>query len=132
AANDSLLVTEAHAAFRSLLPERLDRRAVLLRGTPKPWGMMSGLDKDIDAVVFIGYHGKAGTPRSGMAHTISGGVIPAVRCNGRSLGELGLNTALAAHFGVPPVLVAGDDSVAPAGAGAAPGRAPGGQNTASG
>ena len=59
-----MLVTEAHAAFRNLLPELLDRRAVLLRGTPKPWGMMAGLAEDIDAVLFIGYHGKAGTPRS--------------------------------------------------------------------
>ena len=120
-ADARVLVTEAHAAFRNLLPERLDRRAELLRGAPKPWGMMSGLDKDIDAVVFIGYHGKAGTPRSVMAHTISGGVIADVRCNGRSLGELGLNTALAAHSGVPPVLVAGDDSVAAEAADVAPG-----------
>jgi D-amino peptidase len=116
-----VLVTEAHAAYRNLLPEQLDRRATLLRGTPKPWGMMSGLDQDIDAVVFIGYHGKAGTPRSVMAHTISGQVIADVRCNGRSLGELGLNTALAAHFGVPPVLVAGDDTVAAEAADVAPG-----------
>ena len=105
----------------SLLPERLDRRAELLRGTPKPWGMMSGLDTGTDAVVFIGYHGKAGTPQSVMAHTISGGVIADVRCDGRSLGELGLNTALAAHSGVPPVLVAGDDSVAAEAADVAPG-----------
>lgn len=116
-----VLVTEAHAAFRNLLPERLDRRAELLRGTPKPWGMMSGLDEETDAVMFIGYHGKAGTPRSVMAHTISGAVISDVRCNGRSLGELGLNTALAAHFGVPAVLAAGDDSVAVEAADVAPG-----------
>jgi D-amino peptidase len=101
-ADAQVLVTEAHAAFRNLLPERLDRRAELLRGTPKSWGMMSGLDTDTDAVVFIGDHGKAGTPRSVMAHTISGAVIADVRCNGRSLGELGLNSALAAHCGAPP------------------------------
>jgi D-amino peptidase len=116
-----VLVTEAHAQFRNLLPELLDRRAELLRGTPKPGGMMAGLAADIDAVLFIGYHGKAGTPRSVMAHTISGAVVADVRCNGRSLGELGLNTALAAHSGVPPVLVAGDDSVAAEAAEVAPG-----------
>src|SRR5580692_9035329 len=120
-ADARVLVTEAHAAFRNLLPERLDRRAELLRGTPKPWGMMSGLDSGTDAVVFIGYHGKAGTPRSVMAHTISGGVIADVRCDGRSLGELGLNTALAAHSGVPAVLVSGDDTVAAEAAEVAPG-----------
>jgi len=116
-----VLVTEAHADFRNILPELLDRRAELLRGSPKPGGMMAGLAKDIDAVVFIGYHGKAGTPRSVMAHTISGAVVADVRCNGRSLGELGLNTAFAAHSGVPPVLVAGDDTVAAEAAEVAPG-----------
>jgi D-aminopeptidase len=94
-ADAQVLVTEAHAAFRNLLPELLDRRAELLRGDPKPDGMMAGLAPDVDAVVFIGYHGKAGTARSVMSHTISGGVIADVRCDGRSLGELGLNTALA-------------------------------------
>src|SRR5580700_731424 len=111
-ADAQVLVTEAHAAFRNLLPEQLDRRAELLRGDPKPDGMMAGLAADIDAVLFIGYHGKAGTPWSVLAHTISGGVVADVRCQGRSLGELGLNTALAAHYNVPAVLVSGDDTVA--------------------
>lgn len=121
AADAQVLVTEAHAGFRNLLPESLDRRAELLRGSPKPGGMMAGLAADMAAVLFIGYHGKAGTPRSVMAHTISGGVVADVRCNGRSLGELGLNTALAAHSGVPPVLVSGDDTVAAEAADVAPG-----------
>lgn len=120
-ADAQVLVTEAHAEFRNLLPELLDRRAELLRGTPKPGGMMAGLAADMDAVLFIGYHGKAGMPRSVMAHTISGRVIADVRCNGRSLGELGLNTALAAHHGVPPVLVSGDDTVAAEATDVAPG-----------
>jgi D-amino peptidase len=114
-------VTEAHAGFRNLLPESLDRRAVLLRGKPKPDGMMSGLADGVDAVVFIGYHGKAGTGGSVLAHTINGRVVADVRCDGRSLGEIGLNTALAAHHGVPVVLVAGDDSVAAEAGDVAPG-----------
>jgi D-amino peptidase len=116
-----VLVTEAHAGFRNLLPELLDRRSVLLRGKPKQYGMMAGLADNVDAVVCIGYHGKAGTPGSVLAHTISGGVVADVRCEGRSLGELGLNTALAAHRGVPVVLVSGDDSVAAEAADIAPG-----------
>src|ERR1700733_11000581 len=80
-----VLVTEAHAAFRNLLPELLDRRSVLLRGKPKPYGMMAGLADNVDAVVCIGYHGKAGTPGSVLAHTINSGVIADVRCEGRGL-----------------------------------------------
>ena len=116
-----VLVTEAHGGFRNLLPEQLDRRAELLRGKPKPDGMMAGLADGPDAVLFIGYHGKAGTARSVLAHTIHGGVVADVRCEGRSLGEIGLNAALAAHSGVPVVLVSGDDTVAAEAALVAPG-----------
>jgi D-amino peptidase len=112
AADAQVLVADAHAEFRNLLPELLDQRAELLRGTPRPNGMMAGLADDIDAVLFVGYHGKAGTSRSVLAHTTSGRVIADVRCDGSSLGELGLNAALAAHHGVPSVLVSGDDTVA--------------------
>jgi len=115
-----VLVTEAHGPFRNLVPERLDRRAELLRGKPKPDGMLAGLADGVDAVLFIGYHGKAGTARSVMAHTIHGGVVADVRCDGRSLGELGLNATLAAHRGVPAVLVSGDDTVAAEAAEVAP------------
>lgn len=119
--NAQVLVSEAHADFRNLLPAELDRRAELLRGSPKPDGMMSGLADGVDAAVFIGYHGKAGTRNSVLAHTISGAVIADVRVDGRSLGELGLNAALAAHHGVPAVLVSGDDTVAAEAADVVPG-----------
>lgn len=117
----SVLVTEAHGPFRNLVHERLDRRAELVRGKPKPDGMMSGVADGVDAVVFLGYHGKAGTFGSVLAHTVNSRVIADVRCDGRSLGELGLNTALAAHHGAVPVLVVGDDSVAREAAAVAPG-----------
>lgn len=120
-AEAEVLVSEAHGPFRNLVHERLDRRVELVRGKPKPEGMMSGISEDVDSVIFLGYHGKAGTAGSVLAHTVNGGVIADVRCDGRSLGELGLNTALAAHHGAQPVLVAGDDSVAREASEVAPG-----------
>jgi D-amino peptidase len=83
--------------------------------------MMAGLADDVDAVLFIGYHGRAGTPQSVLPHTINSRVIADVRYDGQSLGELGLNAALAAHHDVPAVLVSGDDSVAVEAAEVAPG-----------
>lgn len=120
-ADARVVVADAHAQFRNLLPDALDRRAELLRGSPRPLGMMAGLDEGVDAVLLIGYHGKARTGGSVLAHTVSGAVIADVRCDGRSLGELGLNTALAAHYGARPALVSGDDSVAAEAAEVAPG-----------
>ena len=113
----SVVVCDAHARFRNILPDRLHRHATLVRGLPRTLGMVSGLDGagaggHVDAVCFVGYHGRAGTPRSVLAHTISGATLAQVRCNGRELGELGLNAALAAHYGAVPVLATGDDTLA--------------------
>jgi D-amino peptidase len=71
--------------------------------------MMEGLDETFDAVIFVGYHSKAQAPRGLFAHTGSG-VVRDLRINGRSVGEGGMNAALAAWHGVPVVLVTGDDT----------------------
>src|SRR5450755_147080 len=49
------------------------------------------------------------------------GSSPTCAAGGRSLGEIGLNAALAAHSSVPAVLVSGDDTVAAEAALVAPG-----------
>lgn len=108
----SIVVCDAHARFRNILPDRLDHRCGLLRGSPRTHGMLTGIDAGVDAVCLIGYHGRAGTARSVLAHTISGSAVRQVRCNGEELGELGLNAALAAHYGSAPVLATGDDALA--------------------
>lgn len=107
----SIIVCDAHAQFRNILPERLDRRCTLLRGLPRRHSMMTGIDEEVDAACLIGYHGQAGTSDSVLAHTISGATVAAVRINGLELGELGLNAALAAHYGAATVLATGDDTL---------------------
>ncbi|MFC6014642.1 M55 family metallopeptidase [Plantactinospora solaniradicis] len=102
-------VADAHGTFRNLLPEELDRRVRLVRGKPRPLGMMAGLEAGVDAVLFIGYHARAGAGPGVLAHTISDAVLD-VRLHGESVGEIGLNAALAGHFGVPVVLGSGDDA----------------------
>ena len=69
---------------------------------------MEGLDDTFDAIVFVGYHAKADAPRGLFAHTGSG-IVRDLQINGRSVGEGGMNAALAAWYGVPVVVVSGDD-----------------------
>ncbi|MEI7033823.1 M55 family metallopeptidase [Streptomyces pratensis] len=102
-------VADAHGPYRNLLPEQLDRRARLVRGKPRPLGMLAGLDEHTDAVLLIGYHVRAGGGPGVMAHTMNGEILD-VRVAGRSLGEIGLNAAMAGHLGVPVVLLSGDDA----------------------
>lgn len=103
-----ILVNDSHGGQRNLLPEDLHPRARLISHSFKRHGMMEGLDETFDAVIFIGYHAKAGTPGGLFAHTGSG-VVSDLTINGRSVGEGGMNTLLAAWHGVPVVMVTGDD-----------------------
>ncbi|MGW1058271.1 M55 family metallopeptidase [Micromonospora rubida] len=104
-----VVVVDAHGPFRNLLLEDLDRRVRLIRGRPRPRGMLAGLADDVDAVLFVGYHARAGTGPAVLAHTISDAVL-GVRLNGREVGEIGLNAALAGQYGAPVVLLSGDEA----------------------
>ena len=103
-----VVVNDSHGSQRNLLPEDLDPRARLISHSFKRHGMVEGLDETFDAVIFIGYHAKADSPRGLFAHTGSG-VVKDVQVNGRSAGEGGLNTLMAHWYGVPVVMISGDD-----------------------
>ncbi len=103
-----VLVNDSHGSQRNLLPEDLDPRARLISHSFKRHGMMEGLDETFDAVIFVGYHAKADSPRGLFAHTGSG-VVRDLQVNGRSVGEGGMNAILAQWYGVPVVMVTGDD-----------------------
>jgi D-amino peptidase len=103
-----IVVNDSHGSMRNLRLEDLDPEVRLISHSFKRSGMMEGLDESFDAAIFIGYHAKAGSPSGVFAHTGSG-VVRDVRVNGTSLGEGGLNTMVAAWYGVPVVLVTGDD-----------------------
>jgi D-amino peptidase len=106
-----VLVRDAHGDKRNLLPADVDPRARLLRGASAgPKNMMEGIDSTFDAVVFIGYHAKAGTPGAILEHTSTGNVVD-FAINGVSLPEGGYNALTAGLYGVPVVFIAGDRAV---------------------
>jgi len=103
-----VVVNDSHGGQRNILPEDLDPRAKLISHSFKRHGMMEGLDETFDAVIFVGYHAKASSPRGVFAHTGSG-VVRDLQINGTSVGEGGMNAILASWYGVPVVMVSGDD-----------------------
>jgi D-amino peptidase len=103
-----VLVNEAHDSQRNLLLEDLDARARMLTGRHKPLSMMQGIDSGVDGVVFLGYHAGAGT-EGVLAHTYLANSITGVWLDGVAAGEGRLNATLAAEYGVPVLVVTGDD-----------------------
>lgn len=104
-----IVVRDGHGSKTNIFPALLHKKAKLLRGsTDRPENMMLGIDETFDAVLFIGYHAKAGTKDGILAHTSSGNVID-LSINGISLPEAGYNALIAGLFNVPAVFLAGDN-----------------------
>ncbi len=102
-----VVVNDSHDGMRNVLLDRLDPRAELVSGSPKPWSMVEGLDGGFDLMLCTGYHAMAGSPGT-LAHTYSLSVHRATLF-GHPVGELALNAFVAATHGVPVGAVSGDD-----------------------
>ncbi len=107
-----IVVSDGHGYMRNLLPDEMNEEVTLVRGTPRPLLQMEGLDDSFDAAFMIGYHAQAGNATGTLAHTFVGRIVYQVRLNGMPVNEAIFNAAVAGHFGVPVVLVAGDDALA--------------------
>ena len=103
-----VVVNDSHGTMRNIVADQLHPQASLISGTPKPLSMMQGIDATYDAVVFVGYHSRAGTAPAILDHTISGGTIYSIKINGQELPELGINAAIAGYYKVPVIMLTGD------------------------
>ena len=106
-----ILVSDSHGNGENLLIEELPDDIQLIRSWPRPLMMMEGIDETFDAAIFIGYHSSTTNTQGVRAHTISSANLTAVRLNGVEMLEASINAAIAGHFGVPVVMISGDDAV---------------------
>jgi D-amino peptidase len=105
-----IVVRDAHDSARNILPDQLRPEARLIREWNSPLSMMEGIDKTFDAVVFIGYHARAGTPNAVLKHTMSLSLFDVI-LNGVRVPEGAWNAAIAGYFDVPVVFLSGDSAI---------------------
>ncbi|GLX22868.1 M55 family metallopeptidase [Streptomyces lavendulae] len=117
---DQVLINEAHWTMRNLLLEKLDARAEMITGRHKSLSMVEGVQHgDVDGIAFVGYHTGAGS-EGVLAHTYLANSITGVWLGGLRASEGVLNAHVAAEYGVPVILVTGDDLTCAEAAGYAP------------
>ncbi|ADV65589.1 M55 family metallopeptidase [Desulfurococcus mucosus] len=107
---NEVVIADSHGPMVNLDVESLPEYVTLIRGFPRPLSMVTGVEK-ADAVVFLGYHSKAGTPKSTFDHTYSSAIIDSLEINGTPASEFLLNTYTAGHFNKPVIMVAGDKAL---------------------
>jgi len=108
---ERVLVNDSHWRMMNILAEELHPAAELLSGGPKAHSMVEGVELGFDAALFIGYHAMAGVSPAIIDHTYTS-LVHEARLNGRPVGELAINAALAGTYDVPVALVSGDQALA--------------------
>jgi D-amino peptidase len=106
-----ILVSDSHGNGQNLLMDRLPQDITLVRSWPRPLMMAEGIDETFDAAIFIGYHSSTANPEGVRAHTMSSGNLAGLKLNGRDMSETGVAAAIAGDFGVPVVMISGDDAI---------------------
>jgi D-amino peptidase len=105
-----ILVLDSHGANtnRNLRWDLLHEGAKYIQGSPRK-DYVHLIDESFDALLQVGMHAMAGTPGAVLEHTMSSAAWVEMRVNGKPMGEIGLIAAVAGVFGVPFVMVSGDD-----------------------
>jgi D-amino peptidase len=109
---DEIVVSDGHGKMQNLIPDELQEDITLVQGIPRPLLMMEGIDDTFNAALFVGYHARSKSGYGTLAHSFSGRLVNEVRLNQEPVSEAVFNAAVAGHFGVPVVLVSGDDKLA--------------------
>lgn len=105
------VVCDAHGNGLSILADQMPEDMLLVRSWPRPLLMMQGIEHgDYVGAVLLGYHAGAGCVAGTMAHTLSSRGILGLRLNGQEADEAYVSAATAAAFGVPLLMMSGDDA----------------------
>lgn len=107
---EQVVIYDEHFYGRNIDLSVLPSWAVAICGKPpyRPdWA--GGLDPSFDGLILLGFHSKAGTPGGLLNHSYEPDIRD-LRLNGVSVGEIGIEAAIAGDYGVPLLGVIGDSA----------------------
>lgn len=105
---EDIFVRDSHDSARNIIPSMLPEAVQIFRGWGRdPYSMMSGVDESFGGVIFTGYHSAASWDGNPLSHTMNT-QNNYVKVNGEYCSELMMNSLTAAMFGVPVLMVTGD------------------------
>jgi len=111
AGTSEIVISDSHGSGQNIKLERLPPRVQLVRSSPRPLAMMQGIEIGrYEGAIFLGYHSGSTAEAGILGHTMRSVALREVRLNSRVLNEAGINAAIAGHFGVPIIMISGDDA----------------------
>ncbi|MBT3252678.1 MAG: amino acid amidase [Candidatus Marinimicrobia bacterium] len=107
-----ILIKDAHDSGRNLILDELPELCNVVRGwAGHPLSMVQEVDASFDAIMFIGYHSRAGQNTNTLAHTMSSARIARMTLNGQDMSEFYVHGLAASYYGVPSIFVSGDEGL---------------------
>lgn len=106
---ESIDLWDNHSGGHNVIPEEFDKRINILDpiwGQPR---MYFAQDNKYDCICFFGYHTMEGTLGGVLAHTMNSGAIQYYKLNGKYIGEVDMDSYIAASHGMPSRFFAGGD-----------------------
>jgi len=105
-----IVVLDGHGS-QAVIPHMMEPGAKYITGKPRPGaGNLSALDSSFAGMVMIGFHAMMGTPDGVLNHTQSSKTENRYWYNGLESGELAQNALIAGYYGVPVIMVSGDEA----------------------
>jgi len=104
-----VIVWDNHGGGVNLVYDELDERCDIFNGAGA--GRFAMMDESFSGVVFVGYHSRDNVCGAPLAHTYNSSAYQWMKINGREVGELAIDAAVAGSLGVPPLMVVGDDKM---------------------
>ena len=106
-----IVVLDGHGS-QAVIPHLMEPGAKYVTGLPRPGpGNLTGLDSSYAGIIMLGFHAMMGTPDGVLNHTQSSRSENRYWYNGVESGEIAQYAAIAGHFGVPTIMVTGDEAV---------------------
>ena len=105
-----VIILDGHGS-QAVIPHLMVSGAKYITGRPRPGaGNLTELDSSFAGMVMLGFHAMMGTPDGVLNHTQSSESENRYWYNGVESGELAQNAAIAGYYGVPPIMVTGDEA----------------------
>jgi len=105
-----IVVLDGHGS-QAVIPHLMEPGAKYITGKPRPGaGNLSALDSSFSGMVMIGFHAMMGTTGGVLNHTQSSKTENRYWYNGLESGELAQNALIAGYYGVPVIMVSGDEA----------------------
>ena len=103
-------VRDSHGGGFHFVWEELDPRATYAQGAGRRGARLPGIEQ-AGGMILLGYHAMAGTPQAILEHTMSSAEWQNFWLNGKKAGEVAIDAGVAGDYGVPTLMVSGDDKV---------------------